>query len=93
MWGEPWGNGWGMHGGMGWGGLLLAGLLALLIIAVVAVGAVWILRRRADGGQPRPGQVEHGGVSDAERVLNERFARGDIDEEEYQRRRTILQQK
>jgi putative membrane protein len=70
--------------GMGWGGWLLMSLTtvafwALIIFGIVAVfGGGWRTagRRRDDT---------------AEQILAERFARGEISEEEYRSRKSILQ--
>lgn len=89
-----WMGGWG-----GWGfGLLALGVLALLALLVVVV---LIYRRQGEhravvaGASPAgwarpeagrgPGTgAAHG--SEAARILGERYARGEIDDEEYQRR-------
>ena len=46
-----------------------------------------LLRMASTGPQPGAGGARR---SRAEEVLDERFARGEIDEEEYQRRRAVL---
>ena len=61
---------------MGGGGLLLV----LLIVVVVA------LLMRQPTGNTRPGET----TGSAEDVLAERFARGEIDENEYRRRLDAL---
>jgi putative membrane protein len=73
---------WRMHDGMGWGGmwigpLLMIGLLALLI-AGIATLMRWIGGGSSEGGAR---------VRTAREILDERYARGEIDREEYQRRR------
>lgn len=71
-------NGW-MFGWIWvWPVLVLAGLL-LLIYGVV---------RLAQGQPSAPGGAERG--SSARRILDERFARGEIDEDDYRRRRAKL---
>jgi putative membrane protein len=73
-----WMYGW-MYGWMWiWPLLVLAGLL-LLVYGVV---------RLAQGSPSVPGDVERG--SSARRILDERFARGEIDEDDYRRRRAEL---
>ncbi len=68
-------------------------ILVLLLVALVvlAVVLVMVLRPWAKGGTS---DAAHGGYHDsgegALRILDERFARGEIDEEEYARRRSLL---
>ena len=76
-------DGWmGTHGGMGWGMGWGVWLLwpALLILGGVAAYA---LLRSAEGDTER----SDGALS----ALRERYARGDIDDEEFERRRETLQ--
>jgi putative membrane protein len=68
--------GWGW-GGMWFGPLFMIALLALLVAGVVAL-VRWSGSRGSDGG---------GRVRTARDILDERYARGEIDREEYQRRR------
>lgn len=79
------------HWGWGWGGWLLMVLAMLafwgiLLAAIVVIVKVW----RADTA-PRPSRdtAVHEPV-DALRLLDERFARGEIDADEYTRRRDLL---
>ena len=76
------------HDGWSAGDWLLTGLLMLLFWALVVGAVVWALRRRG-GGPDGPGRA--GGSGDAAReILDARFARGEIDEQEYRRRRDLL---
>jgi putative membrane protein len=73
-------------GSVGWGGWLLMSLMmlafwTLIVVAVVAV--VRSLRRDSD----RPGQRD---APDARQLLDERFARGEIDADEYGKRQELL---
>jgi putative membrane protein len=82
-----WYDDWGHMGGWSWaagtiGFLLTLGLLAL--IAWLVVRAV----RRPGYGPPQPPRTA--GQDTAERVLADRFARGEIDEDEYCRRLATL---
>lgn len=94
MWdeGRGWREGgeWGMHDGMGWGGWLFMTLLLLLLVALVVMVALALFRgwSSGGGGSARSGQGH--GRSAAEALLDERFARGEIDEDEYRRRREAL---
>lgn len=85
MWyGQPggWGWGYGMMGCFGW-------VFMLLLVIVVVALVVGLLRdvfagMRGHHGTPRaPG-------SSARAILDERYARGEIDADEYKRRRADL---
>jgi putative membrane protein len=78
--------------GMGWGTLLMT--LNSLVFAGVLAGAVYlVVRYVVPGRRPEvptgPNRGPESG-SDPERALAERFARGQIDDEEYRRRLTVL---
>lgn len=67
----------------GWGWLWLA-----LIVLVIVLLVVWV-RRRSGPGDSGPGDRGVGG-DDALRILEERFARGEIDRDEFEERRRAL---
>lgn len=76
--------------GWGWGAALVLGTGVLLLVVAVVV---WLLlqTRRTGGDQWSPA----GGRQEGRRrtpldVLDERLARGEVDLEEYQRRRDLL---
>jgi putative membrane protein len=64
-----------------WWAMLLGWFLVVVVVATAVVVAAHILRR--DGA----GRV---GYRSAEEVLAERFARGEIDEDEFRKRRDAL---
>ena len=87
------------HDGMGFGGWWVMGIGMLIFWAVVIAAIVLLVRWAAVGrsrealpptvpttgqgpGTPLPAQ--------AQRILDERFARGEIDVEEYRLRREVL---
>jgi len=72
---------WGCNGGGWWTALWMLGFWALIIAGIVL--AVRVLR----GPETR----SHGDLPSAHRILDERFARGEIDEEEFERRRRALE--
>lgn len=74
--------GW-YHDGMGWGGWLVM-LLAMVMFWGLAMWAVVVIFRDTRSGSARPAQ------HDALVTLDERFARGEIDETEYQARAEVL---
>lgn len=82
MW---WNNGmdWGAMGGGGW---VLMTVLMLAFWALV-VGGVVALFRSGRSTDSRSGTTPE---RSAESVLDERFARGEIDEQEYHARRAVL---
>ena len=75
------GNGWGV-------GAWVAMALMMLIFWAAVVSIVVLLLRRPHPGEgpaaPRPTHL------DAERILSERFARGEIDEQEFTAKRSAL---
>jgi putative membrane protein len=83
-------GGYYMHNGygMGWVGWILMTALFLLLATALAVGIVVLLRASRRNGSPS--EHEGDGRPPADRMLDERFARGEIDEEEYRRRREVL---
>lgn len=92
---------WDGNHNMGAGGWIGMGFMILFWIAVV-IGVVYLVRylaTRPDSGrwQERPpsgqapgSQAPAQGVSSALRILEERYARGDIDREEFLRRKADL---
>ncbi|WP_436846972.1 SHOCT domain-containing protein [Streptomyces atratus] len=65
-------------------GLLIAGIIALIHYLTGA-------GRSHQSGPPSSGESGRGGRR-AEELLAERFARGEIDEDEYKRRLTLLRE-
>jgi putative membrane protein len=70
---------WGYGGGAELWWMVIESLIGVLVVVALAVGGVVLLR----------GGVGNGAGS-ARRILNERFARGEIDEEEFNRRAAAL---
>jgi putative membrane protein len=79
--------GW-YDGSFGWAGWLVMTVLMLTFWTLLIFGGLAIIRsvRRDD----RPGSRGQDGPSDAQRFLDERFARGELDEDDYTRRRELL---
>jgi putative membrane protein len=67
----------------GWGWAWLGGLPWLIVLSALVGLIVWLVVRNT-GQQPT---APH---SDARRILAERFARGEIDEDEFRRRSELL---
>ncbi|MEX0607048.1 MAG: SHOCT domain-containing protein [Halofilum sp. (in: g-proteobacteria)] len=81
-------GGWnhpGMMGGAGW----IMGPLMMFLWVAVTVGIVALVFRwlggPGDSGAQRP-------ISSACKILEERFARGEIDEEEFRKRKQALEE-
>ncbi len=76
-----WGYGW------GWPGFLMMGFGGLLWLALLGLG-IWALVRLLSNRSPA-GSPPVSGPSAME-ILRQRYARGEIDDEEYERRRRML---
>lgn len=84
MWGA---NGWHMTGYGGFGGFLIT------ILTIVAI--VWLLQRdhrnKRDGDGPSaPGRSDE---DSALKILRDRFARGEIDSDEFEERKRKLDER
>jgi putative membrane protein len=75
--------GW-YHDGSGWGGwiLMTVAMVAFWALVVFAVVAIFRDAQRTNTSTP-----EH---RDPAQILDERFARGEIDEDEYHARSSVL---
>jgi putative membrane protein len=82
MWSNQmmWGDGW---GGVGWAWF---GLMHVLWWVLVIAGIVAVIRWLVDGGRRGRPADENRALD----ILKERFARGEIDKDEYEERRRIL---
>ena len=79
MWGH--GTDWGMMGGWGGGWLGLSGMLIwLLLLTLFVVGVIWLVRNTASSREP---PQQSGRRSPGLDVLDERYAKGEIDRDEY----------
>lgn len=75
--------GW-YHDGTGWGGWILMTLAMVAFWALVVVAVVALFRGTQRSGGPTVDR------RDPMQVLDERFARGEIDEDEYHARSSVL---
>lgn len=72
-------------GHMGW--MMVFWVLGFVLVLLLVVYVVrYLAMRSAPGRNPKVGDRE----DEAERILRERYARGEIDEPEYERRREEL---
>jgi putative membrane protein len=76
-------GGYGMTGGFGFGWIFMI-LWAMLIIIGIVVLVKWISAPSA--------AEKHSGESRALNILKERYARGEIDEQEFQKKKHDLTQ-
>ncbi len=78
--GHMWGSGWGMA---------IGPLLMILALGALVVMVIFIVRSIA--GHGGAGHMGHGAMRrGALKILEERFARGEIDEKEFTDRRRLL---
>jgi putative membrane protein len=77
--------GWYHDGAWGWGGWLVMSLVMVAFWALLIFGLVALFR-----GTARPGQPDREPGRDSQQILEERFARGEIDEDEYRARAEVL---
>ena len=75
-------------GDWGWGGWLLMTVLMVLFWAVVITAVVVAVRYLAGPRHTAPDSLP----SRAEDLLAERFARGEIDDDEFRRRQALLRE-
>jgi putative membrane protein len=75
---------WHWHDGADWWAMGI-GMLIWIIVLAAAIGlAIWLVNRGSGGRRPdRDSET-------AEDILRRRFASGEIDAEEYERRLTVL---
>lgn len=78
------------NGGAGWGAGAWVMMVMMATFVVLCVGlVVWLVRQSSQQGAA-PAQLSAPPGGDARRILDERFARGEIDEAEYRARRELL---
>lgn len=86
------GNGWMWNGGYGGGwSWVITALVLTLFFAVVITAIVVAVRYLAAGGR-HPDQESAARSAQAEDVMAQRFARGEIDDTEYRQRMTVLRE-
>jgi putative membrane protein len=87
------------HSGWGWGAWVLGILLTAAFWGLLITAIVWVVRAFRHGGRAGGGAVYQGpaapyrpagGPPPPEAILAERFARGEIDEDEYRARMAAL---
>jgi len=90
-----WGYGVGYHSGSGmmygagWGGGIF-GWLIMFLVLVLVVAVVFGVLRWAFGSGHRAPPPSHAAGKSALDILEERFARGEIDQAEFEEKRRLL---
>ena len=79
-----------MMWGYSWGGSVFGALMMLLFWGGLVALVVFAVRGWGGGPQGRTGETRG---PDARAILEERFARGEISEEEFEERRRVLDRK
>ena len=74
----------------GWHGWLFGPLMMILFIALVVIGILLLVRWFSEPRQG--GAAGRAGAQTPLDILKERFARGEIDKEEYEARRRVLEE-
>ena len=74
--------GW-YHDGMGWGGWIVMTVAMVAFWALVVFAVLALFRTQRSGGSIPDRR-------DSMQILDERFARGEIDEDEYHARSSVL---
>lgn len=84
---------WGHHGMMGSGGGMGWFIGPIMMLLFLAAGvAIVVLIVRSLGGHGSQQGTDVTRDASALRILEERFARGEIDEEEFRKRKSTLEQ-
>ena len=74
----------------GWHGWFFGPLMMILLVALVVLGVVLLLRGSGDGGREAP-RGDRNAKTPLD-ILKERFARGEIDKDEFEERRRVLEE-
>jgi len=93
--GPAWGYGGGYHSGPGmmyggWGGGLFGWLLMFLVVVLVLAVVIGALRWMFGSGHRAAAMPPPAGGKSALDILEERFARGEIDKAEFEEKRRLL---
>lgn len=81
-----------MHRGYlfnGYGNMFWGWLIPLVLLVLIAIAVYMIFKNNKTGEQISQGRSNQSS-SRALEILDERYAKGEIDEEEYNRRKSVL---
>lgn len=81
---------YGYGDGWGWGAWVAMGFMMLVFWGVIAAVVVYAVRSSGNRSEQHPLPSPPAPGDQAQRILDERFARGEIDAEEYSQRRDLL---
>ncbi len=73
------------RGAWGWGGMIFGPIMMIVFIALIVGAVVLVIRWMGLGGS-----AVAGGANKARHILDERFARGEIDKDDYEERKRVL---
>jgi putative membrane protein len=73
----------------GWWGFGMM-VMSFLFLAAIVVGVIFIARSFSQGDQTRGPDLQRASGNRALDILDERFARGEINQQEYEERRRVL---
>jgi putative membrane protein len=65
--------------------MILGPIMMIIFIALIVGAVVWVIRWTGLGGP-----AVAGGANKARHILDERFARGEIDKDDYEERKRVL---
>ena len=75
------------HGMMGWGGWIFGPFMMLIYLALIVGAVVFVIRQLGHGDGPLSGQSQDRAMS----ILRERFAKGEISQEEFESAKRMLE--
>lgn len=87
MMGDGVGSGWWV--GMGWGAWMAMFIGMVICLGLMVALVMWVARQVL-AGDGRPEVTGRPAPSVADETLDQRFARGEISEDEYLRRKSLL---
>nr|WP_298379424.1 SHOCT domain-containing protein [uncultured Halomonas sp.] len=73
--------------GYGWGHMFFGGIMMILFWGGIIVFVIWFFRSSGQDDNPRTGFYRRPNALD---LLQERYARGEIDKQEYEERKRDL---
>jgi putative membrane protein len=84
--GPPWSGPWGWGDGYGWSFWWMCPVMMLVMFGVMA----FVMLGRRHGGDARWTPLWHGPAHASLQILSERFARGEIQKDEYEEKKAAI---